>query len=135
MVDAVTGEECDSAGDECSEACTLVTTCSEPDRSMYFGGDDFIVVEPYGDILSGRTEITFEAWVRLDAYPNAEIEGRSPGLEILATSCGYFGLGVNEQGRVEVMRWSAGDGVCDEVVPLNEWTHLAATMDLSLIHI
>ena len=131
VVDAVTGEECDSAGDECSEACTLVTTCSEPDRSMYFGGDDFVVVEPYGDILGGRTEITFEAWVRLDAYPDAEIEGRSPGLEILATSCGYFRLGVNEQGRVEVMRWSAGDGVCDEVVPLNEWTHLAATMDQS----
>lgn len=119
---------------------TLTNDCSwtygKYGAAVDFGGtNDYVTVSDTTDsVLDIASEITLEAWINPDAYT----DGGGGGGAFVVAKVGtyYLELGTDKKPRVYFYGLSSqGYHSANSNIPLNTWTHLAATYNGSEIRI
>ena len=97
-------------------------------NALYFDGiDDSVTI--YSNASEGLTnKITLEAWIYPTKYGRIVGRYESGSLSYLLTVNNQVGLYINSQSHSN-SAWS------NSIIPLNNWTHVAATYDGSVIKI
>lgn len=101
-------------------------------KALLFNGDNKRECGNFGrnKYLGLKNEVTFEAWIKPNEPP-AEIRGMGLFQNMMSKECG-FRIGMSSKGKISFI---VGDGKQDfnlnsnKDVPLNEWSHIAATYD------